>query len=650
MRLPTRAPVSCASPARRASCATGLALLALTSCSGPALATHYVVDRNGGGDFTTIQAAVAAYRGSPRDTILIMPGDYDEEVGGTFPGWSVCILGVEGPSTTRARSVGVFDGAQVRVEGLAFTAEVMVQRITSNLSFARCAFLGRVVAWSEGGPACFADCDFYGPTDFAGFTYQPPFRRLRFHGAPLRTHNAGSGTSQFEDCSFEGPADVLVEVYNLDDPDAFNRCRFANAATGLLCGFESGYGTLHVASCTFENLSVAGVRLADERGDFIGAEAGINVVGSRFERCGTAVRWMAPGKSKQGGPYLSGDTILASTGNGVEIGRFESLVAGTIIDGSGGHGIAYYQTDTTGTDDVDEHSNALVMDCQITNNGGDGVFIEDAGAPVGYRAPSAREVVDCWLAYNGGTGARITSMRWRVSGCRAYSNGGDGIACMTTFPGLPSLAYSNTSSFNQGSGLQITGPPPPGDSLRFVHHNLATMNGREGFRVPHHSFGSFAFNDAWGNYLTQYVGAWGSLDSNLTVDPRFCDLSAGDVGLQQGSPCGAGGVYGQIGARPESCPSTAAVEPGPAGATSFTLRPSVARGQVEFVPPTAGADGRVELYDLAGRLVWRAALGPATGVVRWHGEGGRGRAAAGLYWARFTRGAERTTRRLVWLE
>jgi len=80
------------------------------------------------------------------------------------------------------------------------------------------------------------------------------------------------------------------------------------------------------------------------------------------------------------------------------------------------------------------------------------------------------------------------------------------------------------------------------------------------------------------------------------------------------------------------------------------VRPSVARGSVEFVPPATGGEGELELFDLAGRVVWRSPLGPATGALRWQGQGESGRVRAGLYWARFTRGDERTTERLVWLE
>ena len=55
-----------------------LACSALFSLAAPAAAETIFVDPGGGGDFTTISAAVAA--ASPGDTIVVGPGTYVEEV------------------------------------------------------------------------------------------------------------------------------------------------------------------------------------------------------------------------------------------------------------------------------------------------------------------------------------------------------------------------------------------------------------------------------------------------------------------------------------------------------------------------------------------------------------------------------------------
>jgi hypothetical protein len=612
-------------------------------------ATHYVVDINGGADFTTIRAAIDQNFDEYRDTILVRPGDYDEALDGILARWQVYVVGVMGPLVTRTRSVAGFEGWQTRIEGLTFTDAMSIHGRGAHCYFSRCVFLGPVGAIGEAGPACIEDCDFYGRTDITQFEfgYGPPFRRLRFHGAPVHAHNGGSGSSQFEECSFEGPADTLVDVFNLDDPDVFTRCRFANARTGLLCHFEYDLGGLSVSNCSFEDLTEAGIRLAEEETSV--TEAGIAIIGSRFERCGTAVRWMAPATKKFNGPYLLGDTILASIHNGVEIGRFDGVVANTIVDGSGGHGIAFFQTNADGTDNVEEGLSAYVWGSWITHNGGDGVFIENTSLPDPTRL-STNVVIECLLAQNGGAGVRVTCGRWQVSGCRAFANGGDGIVCTTTLSGLASAAYSNTSALNRGDGFRVFGPAAPGDSLSLVQHNLAVLNAGAGFRVPSQSCGSFAFNDAWNNYAGQFVGAWVSADSLLSVDPRFCDLGEGNLSLQQGSPCGAGGIYGLIGGRSEECPNVTTVAPPAPGELAFAVRPTIARGSAEFVPPSVGQDGRVEVFDLSGRRLWSAPLGPTTGTVRWRGESDAGHAKPGLFWVRFTRAGDTQSQRLVWLK
>jgi hypothetical protein len=235
-----------------------------------------------------------------------------------------------------------------------------------------------------------------------------------------------------------------------------------------------------------------------------------------------------------------------------------------------------------------------------------------------------------------------------VRNCVAFANGDAGFACNSLITLESSRLSANTSALNQGDGFRLTGPAYPGDSLQLVQHNLAALNTGAGFRVPPQSFGSFAFNDAWSNYQGQYVGAWGSADSNLTVDPRFCDLGAGNLGLQQGSPAGAGGAFGLIGALPEQCPNTTAVEP-TAPRLSFAVHPTVARGSVEFVPPSIGPDGRIEIFDVTGRRHWGAAFGPTTGALRWTGQSEHGHAQPGLYWVRFSRAGETQSQRLVWL-
>ena len=58
------------------------ACLTTSLAPSPARATHWLVDQNGGGDFTTIQEALDMNLPMPRDSILVLPGSYEEAVGG----------------------------------------------------------------------------------------------------------------------------------------------------------------------------------------------------------------------------------------------------------------------------------------------------------------------------------------------------------------------------------------------------------------------------------------------------------------------------------------------------------------------------------------------------------------------------------------
>ena len=637
----------------------GVVLAALAAGATGARATHYVVEQGGGGDFTTIQAAIDQRAIEFRDTILVMPGDYPEAMVLPAATQSAWIVGAEGASVTRAWTIVPPPSTDyvTRIEGLAFTQAVVSTVDPRSHYFFRCQFLGSVSSYGDSRPANFNDCDFHGRTRFYGYhgslrpgSTSPPFENLRFHGTTLVITPYANGDNAMRNCSFEGPSDTLVYKTKEYDPVDFEACRFSNARYGIVYGMGDG-GPEYVSRCSFTDLLETGVHLDADVSGYPEHDAGIQVLDSRFERCGTGLRWVVRKGQGSHGAELVRDTVLASRHDGIVLGRqLQGGIFESIVEGSGGHGVVFQQ------DRTDDYYpfRAIVSASTISNSAGDGLHVDASGDLSSLMTPSpsypAHVITNCTFSRNGGAGLRLVGPRWDVRHCTAIDNGGEGFACSTTVAVASSQLVSNTSVLNRSEGFLVQGPEAPLDTLQFVRNNLAAMNARVGFRVPHQASGSFAFNDAWGNYLAQYVGAWGSLDSNLTVDPRFCDLGAGDLGLQQGSPCGAGGVYGLIGALPESCPNTTAVEPPAPGSLAFAVRPSIARGSVEFVPPASGAEGRVELFDVAGRVVWRAPLGPASGVVRWRGEGETGHVRAGLYWARFTRGSERATQRLVWLE
>jgi hypothetical protein len=680
MRFPTHAPARLVSSARGLLALT-LALLATLGAvsPGPASASHYVVDLNGGGDFTTIQAAVDAQAVEFRDSILVMPGAYDEVLTLPPPGQgSLTLVGLEGPGSTLVQTIqagDIPDGyGWADLEGLTFMEAVSLSGTAlQGVSFRKCAFRGEVQLGREGDSSTprLSECDFFSRTRLQAL--YGTVRGLHFHGAPLYvTHNVG-GTMYMVDCTFEGPADTLVYMpwAAESDPGFFSRCTFSGATNGLVYGGGAA-GGFAVSECAFNDLRNTAIFFEDSLEWGANYPFPLDVVGSRFERCGTAVRWIGHVSSGiAGASQLARDTILASTRNGIVLGPGSLMhITDCLIEGSGGPGAIVQQTQNpTGPYDANQLLSAVTVSrSKFRHNRGDGLVIIDQDTlpedpsneywwsywwPT-YAANWVPQSVDsCLFEDNGGAGLRILAPNWRVTHSLALGNGGDGFVLGCPDEGLPNSVTSNTSVLNQGTGIRVSGGSSPDDSVTNIRQNLAAMNSGAGFSVPHRAVGSLAFNDAYQNYMGQYVGPASPADSNLTVDPRFCDLSAGlaGLGLQQGSPCGPSGVYGLIGARGEECANVTAVpRSAPSGTLAFSIRPSVARGSVEFVPPAGGGEGRAEVYDLAGRVVWRAPLGGATGSVRWNGEGERGRVRAGLYWVRFTRGAESATQRLVWLE
>lgn len=638
--------------ARLSRAALAIAVAILMSATFPAAsrASCYVVNPDGSGDFTTIQAALDAWQNGFgwRDSALVMPGDYPETI--EFREWAPYFLvAASGPSATTVNSIATTSDYSTWVVGFTFTHDVLVH--CSHSTFMNCVFQGSTNLGGDHPWGTLLDCTFHGRTWF-GYVHGE-FRRLHFKGAPLHIAYLWDGSFAMNDCTFEGPCDTLVQVPGANsDFVLFTNCRFSNARYGIVYGPAKNTDMM-ARSCVFEDLSEAGVWMDDstdwntvDRNSSLG---GADIRDSRFERCGTSAHWTYHRPSAFArGLELVRDTIRASVRDGVEAEPCAGAILYTIIEGSGGNG-ASFRGNGEGSYEVQPASMyVFVKGSRFSNSGGDGLVVVQSGSS-SYWHDGVATVDSCTFAENHGVGLRLDCPGHVVRRSTSFANGGAGLDLHASLPGLGSDVSSNTCVLNRGDGIRLSGPATGGDSLRSVRNNLSSMNAGVGIRVPGASTGSLAFNDAWGNYLAPYAGAWSSADSNLTVDPRFCDPSSGDLGLQQGSPCGVGGVYGLIGAFPESCPNLVAVEPATSPGTAFSVRPSVARGRVEFVPPSSGADGLLELFDIAGRVVWRSPLGPKGGAIRWQGEGPNGRVVAGLYWARFTRGDEIATRRLVWL-
>lgn len=660
-------------PLARLSCALfAAAWLMAPFAPSTALATRWTVDIGGGGDFTTIQAAIDQQAVEFRDTILVLPGEYAETI--TPPvygpdGAKTALVSMGGAAVTPMLSItaapaGVSRG-YANIDGFTFTGAVTLDgHLPSDYPFVRCSFRGEV--WwdghgSGGTHLHISDCDFHARTSLVYF--YGVARDLRFHSAPLTVSSVG-GLSNFRmlDCSFEGPADTLVYVPKWsDEQETFERCSFDSGGIGVVFQGGGGYQRI-VRSCRFTDLSFAGIWMHDTT-TYSGSGAGRYLFGleasdSRFERCGTGIHWVFEKPYMGSRVYLVRDTVRASSGDGIQLGPADTPwlfgVFDCLVEDNGGNGMSLRQDFNAGLGGGWFYSNYRVFRTRFVNNTGDGLFVHGSplvkpGVEEDPGAAWRTKVAASSFIGNGGHGVHIDSPTWRVDSCLAMGNGRDGFSLRASVPVYENSAAGNTAVLNHGDGFRFTVNGPPADSLFFIERNLAVMNTGAGIRVPFNGgLPHFAFNDAWNNYLAQHIAPGSPADSNLTVNPRFCDLGAGDLGLEQGSPCGPGGLYGLIGALPESCPNTLAVEP-EALRLSFTVRPTVARGSVEFVPPSLGPDGRVELFDLSGRRLWGAAFGPTTGSLWWQGQSETGHAQPGLYWVRFTCAGETQSQRLVWL-
>ncbi|MGQ0723156.1 MAG: T9SS type A sorting domain-containing protein [Candidatus Eiseniibacteriota bacterium] len=84
------------------------------------------------------------------------------------------------------------------------------------------------------------------------------------------------------------------------------------------------------------------------------------------------------------------------------------------------------------------------------------------------------------------------------------------------------------------------------------------------------------------------------------------------------------------------------------GAQALRAIPAVTRGGTELrLERPAGAAGRIELFDVSGRLLRQLVVRRGAAVVAWDGRVDGGVAASGVYFARFTDGSTACSTRIV---
>ena len=622
-------------------------LLGLFAGVGAAHASHWLVVAAGGGDFTSIQPALDA---GGRDSVIVTGGSYPETLRFTPSTPEVVVYGIGGAALTHVGGVATTAysySPRWRVSGLDFTGPVVLGGPTSTSSsvrFQACRFLKSVYSRTLDTGGNFADCDFYGATSFIYYGNGGAFTNLRFHSAPVYILTSATGTVVMSQCTFEGPADTLVtaQASTGNNPVAFFDCRFQTATRGIVF-LASVDNRNEVQRCLFTDLDAAAIHY--EPGDHFFyrssfEDMGIDILDSRFERCGQAVRWLTP---KTSPIRMDRDTIRACADVGIEVTPVTFLAHGTpcfnrlVVEGGLTHGLLARLSGSL--------SNLWIAESRFTGNGGDGVRILTENPPVS-NFPS--RVTSSTSSHNAGDGFHVENTAITLQGNVALANGGDGIDFRSIWvsPYQGDSVIFNTVARNGGDGMKVTRSAGLSGLAQVVRSNIAALNAGVGIRAPLENGMSIAFNDAWRNYLSHCVGPTSPTDSNLVADPRFCDLTTGDVGLQADSPCGPTGVYAAMGARPVSCSSTASVMDvhRPAG---LALSPNPALGAVNFSAP-AERGGTLTLFDPQGREILRRSLRPGESM-RWSGSGARGSIRSGVYLARWESHGETHLSRLVWL-
>ena len=110
-------------------------------------------------------------------------------------------------------------------------------------------------------------------------------------------------------------------------------------------------------------------------------------------------------------------------------------------------------------------------------------------------------------------------------------------------------------------------------------------------------------NDYWGNQ-SDCEGCTFNPESDMTVDPLFCDAAHGDFHLEEGSPCDDHPACGRIGAYGLGCPAV----PTPHHPVILSISPPAARIGHQVAVVFALVDG-------AGQKVWDRGVSASVGSV-----------------------------------
>ncbi|MFH1501873.1 MAG: FlgD immunoglobulin-like domain containing protein [Candidatus Eisenbacteria bacterium] len=586
----------------------------------PLSATVHLVDQGGGGDFTTIGAAVSA--ASPADTVLIAAGTY-QGAGNTnvdLGGKNLVIRSESGAANT------IIDCERIGPNTRAFYLHSGEDTtcVIEDLTVLRGYAISGAAIWCDGASPKIVSCRF----DSCGVAY-----------GTVRLDNSAA---RIIGCAFSNCTVFVVGagIYSSNSSPVIRSTTFDSCSSGFHGG---GMILLDGGSATLTDVTLTGCSSGGDGGGIYCQDAPPTFTRVHF------VGNVADSTSG-GGLYTNCDVTLNEC-------TFVGNYAGQ--EGGGVYCRGSYLD---------------VNDCTFSGNDGSaggGIYGEDALLDI-----DGGSFYDNVAGMGGGVCAQggipmVDDVSFDMNGAAIY---GGGLAFLDALGGVDSCTFTDNDAWS-GAAIYFDGPADPTVDLCTLSGNTSALGGNcallcEGcdptitntivaFTVDGSGMGcesgaspTTTHSCFYGN--AEGDGLCGSYSNNLFDDPLFCAGPTDNVWLHDDSPfLPAGNPWSeQIGSRGAGgCGPSSGIDETAGSLVLFPARPNPAAGSatIEWAAPVAAGEARVAIYDPAGRLVHRARVAAGadgSGRYVWSGRDDSGNeVASGLYLVRVESGgqAERGT-------